>query len=96
MPVVFGALQLRSTWCGSPVPLNATVMVEFIDALLVTVNWPVADPRTVGLNVKVSDIVWPGLSFAGRLTAETEKPLPETATEFTVTAAVPVDVSVTV
>ena len=34
--------------------------------------------------------------MAGRLTGVTENPLPVTATEFTVTAAVPVDVNVTV
>ena len=39
---------------------------------------------------------WPGLRVAGRLTGETEKLVPLTATEFTVTAAVPLEVSVTV
>lgn len=36
------------------------------------------------------------MSVAGRLTGDTEKPLPVTATEFTVTAAVPFEVRVTV
>lgn len=50
----------------------------------------------MGLNVRVRLSVWPGLSFAGRLTEDVENPLPETETELTVTAAVPLEVSVTV
>ncbi len=91
-----GACQLRSTWCGSPVPLRGTVNVGFVDELLLMLSCPVAEPTADGLNVKVTVTVCPGFSVAGRLTAEAEKPLPVTATEFTVTAAVPLEVRVTV
>lgn len=82
--------------CESPVPLRATVAVEFDEELLLMVNWPVVEPTTDGSNVSVTDIVCPGFSLAGRLTGETAKPLPDTATEFTVTAAVPLEVNVSV
>lgn len=91
-----GAAQLRSTWCGFPVPLSPTVTVEFDDELLVMVNCPDAEPVAVGLNTRVMFRLWPGFSVAGRLTAEDEKPLPVTETALTMTAAVPLDVSVTV
>jgi len=50
----------------------------------------------VGLNVNVRLSVCPGLSFAGRLTDDVENPVPVTEIELTVTAAVPLDVRVTV
>jgi hypothetical protein len=91
-----GACQLRSTLCGSPVPLRGTVKVGFADDVLLMVTCPVTAPTAFGSNVRVTVIVCPGLSVAGRLTGEAEKPVPATAREFTVTAAVPLDVSVTV
>ena len=77
-------------------PLRPTATVEFVDALLLIVNCPVATPTTVGSNVSVTVSVWPGLRVAGTRTGEPEKPLPVTITEFTVTGAVPLEVSVTV
>ena len=71
-------------------------MVALVDELLVTVNCPLADPVVAGSNVSVTESDWPGLSVAGRLTADAEKPVPVTAIEFTVTAAVPVELRVTV
>ena len=91
-----GAAQLNSTWCGLPVPLRLTDAVEFVEELLLTVNCPVAAPAAVGSKVSVTLMAWPGFSVAGRLTGEAAKPLPVTATEFTVTGAVPVEVSVSV
>lgn len=70
--------------------------VGLVDALLVTVSCPVADPVAVGLKARVTLRVCPGFRVAGRLTAEEEKPLPFTEIPLTVTAAVPLDVSVTV
>lgn len=70
--------------------------VEFVDELLVTVSVPLAEPVAVGSNVSVTLSALPGLSVAGRFTAEAEKPLPDTVTAFTVTGAVPVEDSVTV
>ena len=91
-----GATQFRSTWCDSPVPLKGRFTVGFVDELLLMVSCPDAEPIAVGLNVSVTLRVCPGLSVAGRLTGEAEKPLPVTATEFTVRAAIPLDVSVIV
>jgi len=91
-----GALQLRLTWCGSPVPVRPIVTVEFVEELLLTVSVPLAEPVAVGSNVSVTLSAWPGFSVAGRLTADAENPPPETATELTVTGAVPVEDSVTV
>jgi hypothetical protein len=67
-----------------------------VDDVLLIVSCPLAAPTTVGSNVSVAVIVCPGLSVAGRLTGEAEKPVPVIAREFTVTAAVPLDVRVTV
>lgn len=72
------------------------VMELFVEELLAIVSWPVAEPVVVGSNVSVTFNDWPGLRVAGTLTDAIEKPLPVTEIEFTVTAAVPVDVSVTV
>jgi len=72
------------------------VIVELVDEVLEIDSWPDALPTTVGLNVSVTLSVWPGLSLAGRVTADAEKPLPLTLMELTVTAAVPVDVRVMV
>jgi hypothetical protein len=91
-----GAFQLRSTWCEFPVPLRGTVSVGFVDELLLIVSCPVAAPTADGLNVSVTVIAWPGFNVAGRLGEEAEKPLPVAVTEFTVTAALPLEVSVTV
>jgi hypothetical protein len=60
------------------------------------VSCPLAEPAVWGLKVRVTEIDWPGFKLAGRITADAENPLPLTAIEFTVTGAVPVDVSVTV
>ena len=70
--------------------------VGLVDELLVTTSCPAAEPVVVGLNVSVTLSVWPGFRVAGRLTAEDEKPVPLTENPDTVTAAVPLEVSVTV
>jgi hypothetical protein len=90
-----GGLHARSTWWGSAVPLRATVMVGLVDEVLEIANWPDKLPTVVGVKVSVRFRDWPGLSFAGRLAEDVENPLPLTVMELTVTAAVPVDVSVT-
>ena len=85
--------QLRSTWWDWdwPTPLSATVAVE---ALLAIASWPENDPAVVGSNrtSRVSDC--PGFSVAGRAAPEAENPVPLTVAEFTVTGAVPVELSV--
>ncbi len=91
-----GAFQFKSTWCGFPVPLRGTVRLGFVDELLLIVNCPVAAPTAEGSNVSVTVIVWPGFKVSGRLGEEAEKPLPVAVMDVTVTAAVPLEVSVTV
>ncbi len=91
-----GACQLRATSSGLPVPVSGTVTVELVDDVLLTVICPVAEPTADGSKVSVTVSVCPGLSVAGRLAAEAEKPVPVTAMELTVTAAVPLEVKVTV
>jgi hypothetical protein len=88
--------QARSTWCGFAVPLRPIVTVAFVDELLEIVNWPVAVPTVVGLNVSVRLSVWPGLSLAGKVTEDLENPVPVSEMELMVSAAVPLEVRVTV
>jgi hypothetical protein len=95
---LLGASQLRSTEyvvAASPVPLNATVDVLVGVELLLTVSCPVAAPAALGRYWMVTDAVAPGLREIGKLPPTIEKPVPVTVTEETVTADVPVDVSVT-
>jgi len=91
-----GGLHARFTWCGLAVPLRPIVIEELVDELLETVSCPVALPVADGLNVSVTLIDCPGFNVAGRLTAEAENPVPVTPIEFTVSAAVPVELIVTV
>ena len=72
------------------------MIVGLVDEVLEMTSWPDKLPTVAGSNVRVRLNVWPGLSFAGRLTEDAEKPVPLTLMELTVTAAVPLDVSVTV
>ena len=91
-----GTPQFRTTWWGLPVPLRAKVIVALLDDVLVIDNCPVNEPVAGGSNVNVMSAVSPGLSVNGRLMGDIEKPVPFTATEFTVTAAPPLEVKVTV
>jgi hypothetical protein len=92
----FGAFQLNSTWRGFPVPLRGTVRLGLADEVLLIVSCPVAAPAADGLNVSVNVIACPGFKVAGRVGKETEKPVPVAVIDFTVTAAVPLEVRVTV
>jgi hypothetical protein len=76
------------------VPLRVTRFVLPLDESLSIVILPLADPVTVGRNCtcNVSDCV--GFSVTGRLPPTIVKPAPVIAAEFTVTGAVPVEVSV--
>lgn len=91
-----GAVQLRLTSSGLPVPLSPRLTVGFVDELLVIVSCPVAEPVAVGLKASVTLSAWPGFRVVGKLTAEVENPVPLTEIELTVTAAVPLEVKVTV
>ena len=80
---------------ATPVPLRLTTAVGFVDEVLVMVNVPVTAPAAVGSNCTLRVAVWLGFKVSGKLAPETLKPLPATTAEFTVTAAVPVEDSVT-
>jgi hypothetical protein len=66
------------------------------DELLVSVSWPLAAPAAVGSNWTVSVAVVFGLIVRGKLPPETVKPDPVIAAALTVTAALPVEDSVSV
>jgi hypothetical protein len=76
------------------VPLSGIVRVGFVDELLVMLSWPVIEPVAVGLNNTLAVPVCPGLRVMGRLTGDSEKALPVTVMEFTVTGEVPLEVNV--
>ena len=80
---------------ATPVPVRATVEVAPVVELLLMVMFPVSAPAVVGANVTGRDSVWPGERVFGRPVEPSENPVPEIAAEFTVTAAVPDEVSVT-
>jgi len=60
------------------------------------VRAPVAEPLVVGVKAMLTVAVWPGLREAGTSELAMEKPAPERVTELMVTAAVPVELRVTV
>jgi hypothetical protein len=80
----------------APVPLRLTVAVLPAAALLVMVNCPLALPDVAGSKFTVRVVLCPGFSVAGRLALARVNPVPVIAASLTVTAAVPVEVRVTV
>ena len=75
-------------------PLKATVdVLPLVESLLI-VSCPVAAPAAVGRNFSCKVTDWPGLSVTGKVPATMEKPAPVIEAEFTVTAELPDDVSV--
>jgi hypothetical protein len=92
-------VEVLSVNCGLaaavPVPLRATVDVLPVVELLLIVSFPVAAPAAVGRNVSCKVTDWFGSSVTGTLPAAMEKPAPVMEADFTVTAEVPEDVSVT-
>ncbi len=77
-----------------PVPLRATVAVLPVVELLLIVSVPVAAPAAAGWNCSCRVTDWLGFSVTGRVPATMVKPAPVIEAEFTVTAEVPDDVSV--
>jgi hypothetical protein len=65
-----------------------------LEELLLTVSEPVAAPAVVGSKLTVRVALWFGCRVTGKLTPEALKPVPDTATPLMVSAAVPVEVSV--
>jgi hypothetical protein len=92
-------VEALSVNCGLaaavPVPVRATVAVLPFVELLLMVSFPVAAPATVGRNCSCRVTDWFGLSVTGRVPATMVKPAPAIEAEFTVTAEVPDDVSLT-
>ena len=78
-----------------PLPLSATFAVPPVVELLVIVSCPDAAPADVGLNCTCSVTAWFGFNVTGKVAPDTLKPAPLTVAALIVTAAVPVDVSVT-
>jgi hypothetical protein len=94
-PVMVPLVQETPVRTGTPVPVKLTS--EFPDEASPTiVSWPVAAPAAVGSNCTVRVMELPGVKVTGRVGAETVKPVPVTVAELTVTAAAPVEVTVTI
>jgi len=89
------ALTVNCGFAATPVALNATAAVLPLDELLLIVSWPVTAPAAVGRNCSCKVIDWFGLSVTGKLPETMVKPAPLIEAEFTVSAAVPDEVSVT-
>ena len=75
-------------------PLKVTCAVDPVDELLTIVICPAAVPIAVGRNCTCNVIDCVGFSVTGKLFPKIENPAPAITAEFTVTGAVPVDVSV--
>jgi hypothetical protein len=88
-------LNVNCELAVTPVPLKATAAVLPLVELLLIVSCPVAVPAAVGRNCSCRVTDWLGLSVIGKLPATMVKPAPVTEAEFTVTAELPDDVSVT-
>lgn len=91
-------VKLISSWeivVTAPVVLRLTVAVAFVEELLLMVNVPFARPNVSGEDLTSSVAVCFGLRVSGNFAPETVKPMPLIVAELTVTAAVPVEVSVT-
>lgn len=85
--------------CGSaaatPVLARLTTAVEFVEELLLIVSDPATAPVVIGAACTFSVTDFCGLSVSGKVAPLTVKPAPLTVAEEIVTAAVPVEVSVT-
>jgi hypothetical protein len=87
-------LTVSCAFAAIPVPLNATTAVLPLVELLLMVSCPAAAPVAVGRNCTCRVTDWLGLSVTGKLPATKEKADPAIEAEFTVTAEVPEELSV--
>ena len=94
--VIDALVQLKPLNTGTPLPVRLITVEVPLDELLVKVNEPVSAPATVGSNCTVSVAVEFGLRVSGKVAPEKVKPAPATVAALMVTAAVPVEDSVTV
>ena len=90
-PVIEELPQESAVSTGTPVPLRPTTDEAPVEELLAMVRLPLAAPAAVGSNCTVSVAVWLGFSVSGKAAPEMEKPVPASAAELMVTAAVPVE-----
>jgi hypothetical protein len=88
-------LTVNCAFAVIPVPLNATTAVLPLGELLLIVSCPEAAPVAVGRNCTCRVTDWLGLSVTGKLPATRVKAAPAIEAEFTVTAELPDEVSVT-
>src|SRR5271170_2224697 len=96
MGELLGASQLRSTCGGVPVPVRLISAVPLVEELLWMLSCPVAAPAVVGSNPTSSVTARPGFRVTGNVAPDTVKPVPVTVAALTVTASVPVELSVRV
>jgi ABC-type amino acid transport system permease subunit len=83
----------RGTSVATPVPLRLTVIAL---ALLPMVRVPAEAPAVFGSNVTCNVSDTPGFNVTGNVLPDTVYPVPETPAPFTLTGAVPEDLSVMV
>jgi hypothetical protein len=62
-----------------------------VEELLVMVSVLLTGPATIGLNSTLRIAVWVGFRISGKVTPETEKPVPVTLAALTVKGAAPVE-----
>src|SRR5271154_3832301 len=96
MGELLGASQLSPTSGGVPVPLRLISAVPLVEELLWMRSCPVAAPAVVGSNPTSSVTARPGFRVTGNVAPDIVKPLPVTVAALTVTASVPVELSVRV
>lgn len=94
MSPLLGALQLKATDRGTAEPLRATAVELPVEELLAIVSFPVSEPVAVGANWRLNVAVWPAFRVNGNVAPDTVKPVPDAVAELTVTAAEPVEDSV--
>lgn len=92
---LIGLIDSCGALAATPVLARLTTAVAFVEELLLIVSAPVAAPVVIGAACTLSVTVFCGLSVRGKLAPLTVNPSPLTFAELIVTAAVPLDVSVT-
>jgi hypothetical protein len=94
-PVIDVEPQFRPLIVGAravPVPLRLT---DAVGAVLEIVSCPETELAVVGLNWTDNTTACPGFKVTGKFPPDTENPVPEIESEFSVTATLPFEVTVT-
>jgi hypothetical protein len=95
-PVMDALVHETPVRIGMPVPLRLTGVDDPVEELLAMARTPLATPAIVGSNCTVSVTDWFGFRVCGKVAPDTVKPAPDIATEFTVSAVLPVEESLMV